>query len=312
LSAPTGSYSKVSYDLRPAKQVERRMLIDALQRLAIAGFDIHGYQYTGFGSIYFVDFIMFRKFLGLTKLLTVEHDARIAKRVRFNQPYKDIEVALRSVGDVIPTLSGDLRHLLWLDYDDIIARSHLEDLIQAGTNLSVGSIILVTLDIEHPSGETPVEWRNHFVAEAEEFLGRSSRPRDFEASKLAAVNAAILQRALKRGLAGRQAEFIPLFNFVYADGHQMLTAGGMIGTEHERNRILASSLPRACYYRPDLSRPPYRIAIPRVTRKERLYLDSAMPCSGRWTPRAFELAREEVLAYRDIYRFFPAYAELLL
>jgi hypothetical protein len=302
----------VFYDLRPAKQVERRMLIDALQRLSMSGFNLHSYQYTGFGSIFFVDFILLHKFLGISRLLSVEHDPRIAKRIRFNQPYKQIAIELRPVGDVIPTLSADLRHLLWLDYDDIISRSHIGDLVQVGTNLSVGSIVLVTVDVEHPRGDTPSEWREHFIAEAEEFLGPSFQPKDFEASKLPALNAAILQRALKRGLAGRQAEFIPLFNFVYADGHQMLTAGGMIGTETERRQIFASTLSDTCYYRSDFALPPYRILIPRVTRKERLYLDSAMPCSKRWRPKEFELKADDVRAYREIYRFFPAYAELLL
>ena len=46
---------KVQYELRSAKQVERRMLIDALQTLSASGFDISQYQYTGFGSVYFVD-----------------------------------------------------------------------------------------------------------------------------------------------------------------------------------------------------------------------------------------------------------------
>jgi hypothetical protein len=53
MSTPTASYLKVHYELRPAKQVERRMLIDAFQQLAQAGFQIRDYQYTGMGSIYF-------------------------------------------------------------------------------------------------------------------------------------------------------------------------------------------------------------------------------------------------------------------
>jgi len=62
MSAATESYLKVAYDLRPAKQIERRMFIDGLQRLALAGFDIGDYQYTGFGSIFFVDFILFHNY----------------------------------------------------------------------------------------------------------------------------------------------------------------------------------------------------------------------------------------------------------
>src|SRR5258708_27320475 len=107
MSGPTESYLKVPYDLRPAKQIERRMLIDALQRLSAAGLEIGDYQYTGFGSIFFVDFILFHKLLGLTRLLSVEHALQIEKRVHFNRPFQQIDIAMKSMADVIPTFSSD-------------------------------------------------------------------------------------------------------------------------------------------------------------------------------------------------------------
>ena len=48
---PSKSYLSVHYELRSAKQVERRMLIDALHTLGEDGFRISDYQYTGMGSI---------------------------------------------------------------------------------------------------------------------------------------------------------------------------------------------------------------------------------------------------------------------
>ena len=77
--------------------------------------------------------------------------------------------------------------------------------------------------------------------------------------------------------------------------------------------IRASTLnnERAPYYRKSLRERAYEIRVPRLTRKERLSLDRAMPCKDGWRPKEFELPSEDVLAYWDIYRFFPAYAELL-
>src|SRR5215216_3021695 len=112
-----GSYKKVFYDLRPGKQIERRMLLDTLQLLSNGGFRIADYQYTGFGSIYFVDFVLFHKYLGITKLLSLEHDRTAAKRARFNKPYDIIQLEIKSAFDAIPTLDRDLKHLVWLDYD---------------------------------------------------------------------------------------------------------------------------------------------------------------------------------------------------
>lgn len=150
MSGPTESYRKVQYELRPAKQVERRMIIDALKKLTLVGFEIEDYNYVGFGSIYFVDFILFHKFLGIDNMLSVEHSTAIEKRVLFNKPYDFIKIEMKPVGEVIPTLSPDIKYILWLDYDMIIDNDLLEDVRMASTYLPVGSILLITVDVEPP------------------------------------------------------------------------------------------------------------------------------------------------------------------
>ena len=49
-----------------------------------------------------------------------------------------------------------------------------------------------------------------------------------------------------------------------------------------------------------------------TARKERIYLDREMPCADGWTPKDFDLDPEELRKYRDIYRFLPAFAEILV
>lgn len=309
---PSESFHKVSYDLRPAKQIERRMLIDACQKLSLAGFPISDYQYTGMGSIYFVDFILFHKLLGIDKLVSVEISTSITKRLKFNKPFQQVEIQVCPIGDVIPQLSRDRRHILWLDYDGVICSEYLTDVVLAGTYLTTGSILLITVDVEPPGGESPADWRDYFITEAGDYLGTGKGAKDFTRTNLTEKNISILNRAIMRGLVGREAEFIPLFNFAYADGHRMLTLGGMIGTEQERRQVHSSSLVKTPFYRPSFGTAPYEIHVPRLTRKERLYLDGYMPCNEKWKPKDFELPPDAVLAYREIYRFFPAYAELLL
>jgi hypothetical protein len=312
MSLPTESYLKVAYDLRPAKQIERRMFIDALQRLAFAGFDIGDYQYTGFGSIFFVDFVLFHKLLGLRRLLSVEYSEKIEKRVKFNRPFKEIELSMNSITDVIPTLSGDRKHLLWLDYDDVLQKSHIADLVLAGTYLTPGSILLVTVDVEPPGGETPREWKQHFEDQAGDYLGPLTELTDFAESNLIAVNTTILVRAITSGLVAREAHFYPFFWFVYEDGHKMLTLGGMIATETERRKVEASAIRLASYYREAFVGEPYFIRVPNLTRKERVFLDREMPCADGWTTEEFEVDADSIRDYREVYRFLPAYAELLL
>jgi hypothetical protein len=314
MSGPTESYLKVAYDLRPAKQIERRMFIDALQLLSGANFDIGDYQYTGFGSIFFVDFILFHKLLGMRRLLSVEFSSNIEKRVKFNRPFKEIDILMKSITDVIPTLSPDRKHLLWLDYDDVLQSDHVADLVLSGTYLPSGSILLVTVDAEPPGdpNDGPQEWKKHFEDQAADYLGAFTQLEDFVESNLVKINTHILKSAIASGLVGREARFLPMFWFVYQDGHKMLTLGGMIATEAEARRVEASALSAATYYRGAHSDEPYLIRVPNFTRKERIHLDSQMPCADDWTTDDFEVDPIAIRDYREVYRYLPAYAELLL
>jgi hypothetical protein len=290
------------------------MIVDALLSLSAAGFPIKHYQYTGMGSIYFIDFMLFHRLIGIKSMLSVEYDTNIARRVQFNRPFDCVDTKIAPIGDIIPTLSPDIRHFLWLDYDDVATAAHLNDVSSAATRLSVGSILLVTIDLEPPT-ETgkPRDWMKYFETEAGDYFRPSLKVRDFAKSQLPARNIEFIWNAIKSGIVGRTAvRFIPMFNFVYEDGHKMLTMGGMIGTAHEEQLIAASGLAKTDFFRSSFDSDPCFIKVPRLTRKERQYLDGFMPCPDKWRPAEFELSRENVLAYRDIYRFCPTYAELLL
>ena len=92
----------------------------------------------------------------------------------------------------------------------------------------------------------------------------------------------------------------------------MLTMGGMIAGRVERRLLRASDISETVYYRDDFGSSPFEIKIPRLTRKERIFLDREMPCPDGWVPGDFDLDPEEVRHYRDIYRFLPAFAEIAL
>ena len=318
MSVSSKSYLKVQYDLRPAKQVERRMLIDAFQLLSSAGFKIHDYQYTGFGSVHFVDFILFHKFLGIQKMLSIEHDQDIKKRIQFNRPYKTINIKITSASEAIPKLAKNISHILWLDYDQIVNHDMLSDIALAAVTLREGSIILITMDANPPGKEAdtnygPKMWKDYYFSFAEQYLGKYSNARDFVVRNLVKINTEIFNNVMRNSLMSRSGvEFVPFFNFSYADGHRMVTCGGMICSPENKDALENCSLKERSYARFDLTKPAFEIQVPKITRKERLYLDSNMPCSKDWQPKIFELCKEDILAYREIYRYFPAYAEMML
>jgi hypothetical protein len=311
MRVPTESYLEVNYALRPSKEVERRMIIDGLHILSCAGLPIRDYQYTGFGSFYYVDFILFHKLLGIEDMLNVEYSQNIKKRIKFNKPFKFIKIEMLPICDVIPNLSKDLRHILWLDYDNVIGEETLRDILLAVSQLSLGSILLITIDVEPPVKESndPKDWQTYYESETKQYLGLQ-RLDDFTKSRLPITNARILHRVIKTGLGGRDIKFFPIFFFKYSDGHEMITIGGILGSNREHRLIGSSGLKETSYYRSGYD-DPYQIIVPRITRKERLHLDSAMPCCEGWKPKEFEFTEKNVAAYREIYRFFPDYAELL-
>lgn len=313
MTTPSGSYRQVFYDLRPAKQVERRMIIDVLQRLAAGGFQLRDYQYTGLGSVYFVDFVLLHRLLGIRKLLSVEFDQSITKRVDFNRPFSVVDIKMSAVGDVIPTLDKDLKHILWLDYDSQLDRSIVTDVALAGYHLSVGSILLVTIDLKPPAlREGPNEWMEYYAEQARMYFGSGWTREQFSLSALPRTVAEIVFNAIRNGIAGRPSvKFLPLMSFKYADGHPMLTVGGILGTEEEERGLAGCDWGDLAFMRRDAGSEPYEIVVPRLTRKERIYLDRHMPCPDQWTPAEFELSEEEAMNYRSVYRYYPIYGELL-
>jgi hypothetical protein len=310
----THSYRKVPYDIRPAKQAERRMLVDAFQLLTEAGFMTRDFQYTGMGSVHYVDFILFHRLLGITRLLSVEKSEEIRRRVQFNRPFEMIDVKIGGIGDEIENLSADLKHIVWFDYDDVLTREQLQDIAYACTKLPPQSILLVTVDAEPPgpSGSGASDWMEHFVAEAEDYLDRPIVPTQFGRDLIAHQCVKCVTRAMEKAIVERQeVEIIPMFNFEYSDGNRMITVGGMIGTETDKRNVERSRLAKAPYYRSSFESKPFVIRVPRLTRKERVLLDSRMPTAPGWHPEEFEITPEDVEAYKQIYRFLPAYGELL-
>jgi hypothetical protein len=311
-STPSSS-TKVAYDLRPAKQVERRMILDAFQSLMVCGFPIRDYQYIGFGSIYFVDFILLHKILGINNLLSIEGDRSITKRVEFNKPFDLIKIRMDYSGDVISGLDRDQKSILWLDYDYRLCQNIIEDITLATNILSAGSIILITVDVRPPEdGDTPNDWREYYEKQAGNFTDFDWTDENYAQSNLPKTTGKILSNAILTGMNGRnKIQYYPLFNFLYSDSCPMLTIGGVIGDEMDGRKIAACNLTGMSFIRNNISDDPFQISVPKITKKERHYLDHKMPLQQGWKPSEFEISEEDLMNYNSIYRYYPSFAELL-
>ena len=311
--ASTKSYLKVAYDLRPSKQVERRILLDFFRRLAGCGVAIEEFRYTGMGSIHFVDHILFHKFLGIDKLVSVEHDEDIESRLQFNRPFDNIELKIMAIGDYIPQLDKCEQHIVWLDYDYQLSETMINDVVSCANYLPIGSFILVTVDATpHKELKNAKDNYEYYLEVAKDLWKPDWKYTDFVKGKLHLRVVDLVARAFKEGVVGRpKVRALPCFSFVYSDGHQMVTLGVQLGGDQEDEK-LDHIFGEVEYLTRDFGNTPFKIDVPVLTRKERLHLESVMPSKDYSKIRSSGLDQDLFDKFGRIYRFFPSYAELLL
>ena len=308
------SYLSVAYDLRPSKQVERRMLLDFFRRLAGCGAVVESYRYTGMGSIHFMDHILFHKFLGIDKLVSVERDEDIERRVHFNRPFDNVELKIMEVGDFIPQLSKEEKHIVWLDYDYRLSEDMIEDVRACASHLSVGSFVLVTVDAKPPKNSTGADDNFSFYKNiASQFWKLEWTQGDFSNELLHLRVLDLMGSVFLEGVAGRRGvDVLPCISFVYADGHQMVTLGVQIGTHEEAAHLERVKNEGAVYLVTGFGEEPFYIDVPVLTRRERLVLEAAMPSNDLKKGLTVGVSKEEFEKFSKVYRFLPSYAELLL
>lgn len=315
MSSTGNSLGNVSYDLRPAKQVERLMLLDAFKRLERAGLPICKYHYVGMGSTHFYDYVLFHKYLGITKMTSAEGNRSAEKRVKFNKPFGFVDIAMGPIGDLVAKLPPEERVILWLDYDDRLKTDMLRDLGLAVGRLAPGSLVLFTVDVAPPSVQeqnlTPLVYYRERLGE---FVPTNWSASRFGPDHIVRTVLTLVDRTLRVALQGRAAARIsyePFACFTYKDGHRMLSFGGVIATQHERDQLKHARLEEESYYRGSLSADPFDIRVPGLTRRERLHLDQFMPASPEWKPSRFDLPDSDLQSYKQIYRFAPTFAEVI-
>jgi len=100
------SFDVVNYSLRPSKSVQRQVVFEGVRRLQSV-LDWAGLVYVGFGSIWFTDYVMAHKLLGIDDMVSIESDEIGYRRAVFNSPYATVRVLQGLASEVLPTLYDD-------------------------------------------------------------------------------------------------------------------------------------------------------------------------------------------------------------
>lgn len=320
------SYRSINYSLRPAKNIERKMLCDTFRRLS--HFDrIESYRYIGFGSTYFSDFILFHKALGIKDMVSIEKDVDNEERFEFNCPFRCIKIEFNHSNEVLPALDWDVKTILWLDYDGKLDVTVLTDVACFCANALPGSIIVVTVNAypdtpDYSKLEQPydsIEELHKFrLQKLVERVGEEKIPdvggKHLTQKGIAEVYRTIIKNEIDQTLNDRNGvlekkhkiQYRQLFNFCYKDGAPMLTVGGLLYKEEQSKIVTECGIEDLSFVRAGTD--PYLIEVPNLTYRELRYLDKYLPLEENNEPKV-PIPKKDVEKYARLYRYFPTFAE---
>ena len=314
-----GSYSVIDYRLRPAKHAERSMLVEAAARLRFT--DLQNYRYVGFGAIYFSDFKLFHKVLGIKDFHNIE--GREVDKIRFNwnRPFNNIKMHFGMSSDKIPKISWKKKSIIWLDYDGQLNGSKLKDIDYLIRNVASGSFLLVSINAEKPSPSgLSVEDREKDLVAALKLLVGPDRVKstikdsDLRGKFASSVYYQIIRDAIEAAVSvhnrvteneGKKKVWKQVIHINYRDGARMLTIGGIIYEQKDEQRFVDGQFERLSFYRSDDN--VFTISVPKLTLKEMSSLEkSALIAPEKCSTPAF-LKEKERRDFLGLIRYLPSY-----
>lgn len=334
----TPSFERLNYLLRANKNIEQKLVFDVLLR-AQQSIVFPEPVYVGFGSMWFADFRLAHRVLGLETLVSIERPAH-AGRADFNKPFDSISIKAGECLSVLRAFSTEdwvPPVFAWLDFD-----GRLTDDVASAIDVFLGSctensVLIVTVNAQRKrySRDRIREQREQTsVAYLEQTLGQSVVDSKFEPrvtrggkyedvadDKFPELLADSLLsymryklRLLARQSNGKAMSFVPLFSLCHEDGASMITVGGAICADAE-----VPSWRRCLEEHPVLENqdgsPVFgKLDLMPITLKEKLALDSCLPNPqeeflDRVQKCGVVLPETQIEKYRLLNRHFPVFVE---
>lgn len=309
----------ISYDVRPAKQSERMILVDLLKIGGDCGLPINKYRYVGMGANRFYDFLLMHRYLGIKNMISLEHDHVMYKRALYNVPYNFINVWHKtSDAFIADDDSSELSTIFWLDYDGGIGPHILRDILSFATRMKLGDFCFVTVyggppnAIDGVNDEERLAWLQDTLGDAALSLNRE----DAEKGKFHNTVHKILAATFRNSFSPRiDGSFFPFLQVVYTDSKPMVTVGGAF----LRDGQAADYRVRIKHALPFLSgkTQPYEIRSLHLTERERALFDRAVTskdkrCKERRELKKLGFKEPEIAAYQDLVRYLPRYVETIV
>lgn len=315
----------VNYSVRPSKHVERQMILEVLQRLDRLPSRLDAYRYVGFGGIFFTDFLLAHRHLGMTAMTSIEKSGT-TDRFSFNRPLSCIDLRFGTSSNVLPAVLGDLRRadkpaIFWLDYDGPISTTVTADTALVAAEAVPLTLLLITVNCEPPHDlDKRVAWLSHQ-------MGDQTPPQITVGAQLGGwklgevshrlINGVIEQALVDRNLAlepDQQVRYQQLMRFHYSDGAKMLTTGGIFYTDAQSG-LVADAFAGLAQLR-GVTEEALSLEVPVLTAREVRHLLAQLPAEPRAAtgPTAGVgspgVGEGDVAKFASIYRYYPLYAEV--
>jgi hypothetical protein len=319
----TTSFPKVDYSLRPAKHAERRMICEIFSRLRSFR-PVEDYLYVGFGSVWFADFVLFHRALGIKEMISIEHVDSARPRIEANKPFRAITVDYRKCSAVLPSLDWKRNLFLWLDYEDTITEEILLDIKTVAARACSGTVLTVSVKCTQAPDVEDVEEDKSGPSALERFRARLGRNRvddkvgadDLYWWPFSKVSRKIILSEIEVALAVRngsaepkdQMNFKCLCEINYADGAAMTTIVGIFCSPQDKSRFDDCGFEKLAFMPPNGS--VLHIEVPKLTIREIRFLERQLPklMAGKLDLQA--IPEEEAQLFADLYRYLPNFAIL--
>jgi hypothetical protein len=316
----SASFRKIDYSLRPAKYAERKMLVDVLRRLAPFQ-AVEDYCYIGFGSVWFSDFILFHRMLGINKMISIEQSEGARARFEENRPF-NISLEFGQSSTVLPRLDWSQRVITWLDYDDPLEPGMLQDVRSVANRALSGSVLVVSVQcVKAPSlidfQRDPDTEKMSAIERFRQIFGRervpgSARDDDLAGWPYGALSRTMLMSEIELALAernlaaGSNLKFKLICNIEYQDDARMCTLVGAFVDDEEQQRFEACTFGRLDFMPADAR--PIRIEMPKLTIRELRKIEQQLPKSPESPLDLGSIPPGDAERFSKMYRYLPNFA----
>jgi hypothetical protein len=312
----TSTSNLVNYSLRQNKAIERAIAFDGLREM-INVLGIVDPVYVGFGSVWFSDFLLAHRMLGVNEMISIEQDSTTYKRAKFNAPYSCVEVVEGTSFEVLPELLKrpalkGRPWILWLDYDEAIDEDKLAELAGLLEKLPDDSVLITTFngrEGRYGKRADRQELLDNLLGDAAPVV--ADLPRNDDIAFVEALATAVENYLMSKVLAAaRKGSGVAAFRLPYKDTAAMATVG--IYLPREGNTAAARILLEAADW---IGRVQDTIATAPLTSREVAALLSKLPSQADLTRMdvqglGFDLEDEQVSSFQEHYLRFPSFTQV--